>query len=132
MRRPDWEARLRQTLANYEAASFEWGVSDCGTFAQDIAEAVAGRRPRTLRERYWSPRSWYRAARAEGYSTLPMAVAGMLEPMGWAPVPPMFAPCGSIGVAGLACAVRMPAGFVGLNASGGFAIADNITHSWTI
>lgn len=35
-----WEARLRGLIADYRGRRFEWGVTDCGTFALDAWRAM--------------------------------------------------------------------------------------------
>lgn len=42
MRRPDWEGRLAEVLAAYQAGGFAWGVRDCFRLPLAAARAVAG------------------------------------------------------------------------------------------
>jgi hypothetical protein len=42
LRRPDWVARLRQTVADHKHVPFSYGRHDCSIFAAKCADAITG------------------------------------------------------------------------------------------
>lgn len=71
VRRPDWEARLAAQFNRYRARSFQWGRTDCCTFAADCVRAMTGQDPmRGFRTQYRSKTAAARALRHIGAGTL--------------------------------------------------------------
>ncbi len=93
MRFADWEARLADVLATYQAAGFAWGARDCFRLPQDVARAVTGRAIWPEVRPYHSARGALQRLARHGFRGVGDAFADVLEE-----IPPAFAQRGDVGV----------------------------------
>ena len=103
MRKPGWELRLLDTLAEWEAKPFKWGKADCIGFALACGKAVRGAALFKALPRYSDAKEARRVLRDMGARELENALMMHLDP-----VPASFAQRGDIGIVmdrGAQCAV---------------------------
>ena len=97
-RRPGWELRLLEVVADHSRRPFAWGGvgggSDCHMMAMDAVVAVTGADPYAdERGRYSTRRGALRRFRARGFGWLGEAYAAVLDE-----IPPAHAQRGDIGL----------------------------------
>jgi hypothetical protein len=103
MRKPGWEERLLETVAEWEAKPFQWGKADCIGFALACGKAVRGKTLFKALPRYGDAKRARRVLRDMGARELENAMMMHLDP-----VPVALAQRGAIGIVidnGMQCAV---------------------------
>jgi hypothetical protein len=93
MRPEGWEDRLLEEVERHGDLPFEYGVSDCITFAVDCAKAITGTDVMEHRRNYENQIGAAKALRREGFNDVGDFLASEFEE-----IPPALAGRGDLGV----------------------------------
>lgn len=129
----DWVSRFTAVVEQYDGAPWEWGRSDCLTFAADACRALTGKDPiGRFRGRY---RSRFGAAvhvRRMGCRSVGELVEALAREARMPVIPTWAARVGDIGVTAddVVC-VRLPRGFAARAEDGTFREASAV-RAWAV
>jgi len=93
MRPEKWEDRLLEEIDRHDKLPFEYGKSDCLTFAVDCAKAINGKDVMRGKRKYTNQIGAAKALKTAGFKDIGDALASMFEE-----IPPALAGRGDLGV----------------------------------